>query len=297
MHKKHSDTPIQWKSILRLRVFLQIISGCGLAVISINGFMIPNHLIDGGVTGISILVHEIFHINVGFLLILFNLPFIYMGYKQIGKSFAVVTVIAVLILAAGLTFIHIPVITSDRLLIAVFGGISIGTGVGLVIRAGGVIDGAEVIAVFTKRRTGFSNSEIILMFNALLFAMAIMLLGIETSMYSLITFFTATKATEYVVDGIEEYTSMNIISAHPDAIKHLLVHNLGKGITVYKGERGFLPGKFDESSECDIIVTIISRLEIGQLQNQISEIDPNAFVYVQSIKDASGGILKHKHKH
>lgn len=297
MHKKNSDTPIQWKSILRLRVFLQIISGCGLAVISINGFMIPNHLIDGGVTGISILVHEIFHINVGFLLILFNLPFIYMGYKQIGKSFAVVTVIAVLILAAGLTFIHIPVITSDRLLIAVFGGISIGTGVGLVIRAGGVIDGAEVIAVFTKRRTGFSNSEIILMFNALLFAMAIMLLGIETSMYSLITFFTATKATEYVVDGIEEYTSMNIISAHPDAIKHLLVHNLGKGITVYKGERGFLPGKFDESSECDIIVTIISRLEIGQLQNQISEIDPNAFVYVQSIKDASGGILKHKHKH
>lgn len=297
MHKKTSDTPIQWKSILRLRVFLQIISGCGLAVISINGFMIPNHLIDGGVTGISILVHELFHINVGLLLILFNLPFIYMGYKQIGKSFAVVTVIAVLILAAGLTFIHIPVITSDRLLIAVFGGISIGTGVGLVIRAGGVIDGAEVIAVFTKRRTGFSNSEIILMFNALLFAMAIMLLGIETSMYSLITFFTATKATEYVVDGIEEYTSMNIISAQPDAIKHLLVHNLGKGITVYKGERGFLPGKFDESSECDIIVTIISRLEIGQIQNQISQIDPNAFVYVQSIKDASGGILKHKHKH
>lgn len=297
MHKKTSDTPIQWKSILRLRVLLQIISGCGLAVISINGFMIPNHLIDGGVTGISILAHELFHINVGLLLILFNLPFIYMGYKQIGKSFAVVTVIAVLILAAGLTFIHIPVITSDRLLIAVFGGISIGTGVGLVIRAGGVIDGAEVIAVFTKRRTGFSNSEIILMFNALLFAMAIMLLGIETSMYSLITFFTATKATEYVVDGIEEYTSMNIISAHPDAIKHLLVHNLGKGITVYKGERGFLPGKFDESSECDIIVTIISRLEIGQIQNQISQIDPNAFVYVQSIKDASGGILKHKHKH
>ncbi len=297
MHKKTSDTPIQWKSILRLRVLLQIISGCGLAVISINGFMIPNHLIDGGVTGISILAHELFHINVGLLLILFNLPFIYMGYKQIGKSFAVVTIIAVLILAAGLTFIHIPVITSDRLLIAVFGGISIGTGVGLVIRAGGVIDGAEVIAVFTKRRTGFSNSEIILLFNALLFAMAIMLLGIETSMYSLITFFAATRATEYVVDGIEEYTSMNIISSKPEAIKKLLVQNMGKGITIYKGERGYLPGKYEESAECDIIVTIISRLEIGHLQDQISEIDPNAFVYVQSIKDASGGILKHKHKH
>ena len=297
MHQKPGNAPIQWKSILRMRVILQIIAGCGLAVISINGFMIPNHLIDGGVAGISILVHEIFHIPIGLLVVLFNLPFIYLGYKQIGKSFAILTIIAVVILAAGLTFIHIPVITSDRLLIAVFGGISIGSGVGLVIRAGGVIDGVEVIAVFTKRRTGFSNSEIILLFNAVLFAFAIMLLGIETSMYSLITFFAATRATEYVVDGIEEYTSMNIISSKPEAIKKLLVQNMGKGITIYKGERGYLPGKYEESAECDIIVTIISRLEIGHLQDHISEIDPNAFVYVQSIKDASGGILKHKHKH
>ena len=193
-----------------------------------------------------------------------------------------------------LIFIDIQPITKDKLLIAIFGGILIGTGVALVIRSGGVIDGAEVIAVFTKRRTGFSNSEIIMLFNTFIFAGAAFHFGLETAMYSLITYFAATRATDYVVDGIEQYTAINIISAKYDHVKDLLVNELGKGITVYKGERGYLPGSFQVKADCEIIVAIVNRLEINQIQEAVIEIDPKAFIYVQSISDASGGILKVK---
>ena len=185
-------------------------------------------------------------------------------------------------------------ITKDRLLIAIFGGILIGSGIGLVIRGGGVIDGAEVVAVFTRRKTGFSNSEIIMLFNTIIFSVAAWKFGIETTMYCIITYFTATRATNYVVDGIEEYTAMNIVSSRHDDIKDFLVNELGKGITVYKGERGYLPGSFDIRTDCEIIVTIITRLEIKQIQDALIKIDPKAFIYVQSIKEAAGGILKAK---
>jgi uncharacterized membrane-anchored protein YitT (DUF2179 family) len=217
-----------------------------------------------------------------------------MGYKRIGKTFAVQTSMAVILLAIGLLFSDIPPITTDRLLIAIFGGILMGTGVGLVIRSGGVIDGAEVIAVFTKRRTGFSNSEIVMLFNTFIFAGAAFHFGLETAMYSLITYFAATRATDYVVDGIEQYTSIHIISAQHDLVKNFIVNELGKGITVYKGERGYLPGSFDVKQDCEIIVTIVTRLEINQIQESISEIDPKAFMYIQNVKEAAGGILKGK---
>ena len=298
MKKKYKSDGIDWKNVLNIKNFLLILFGTFLAVLAMRGFMIPNLYLDGGITGISILVSEILHINISFLVIVLNLPFIYLGYKKIGKTFAVQTIIAVLLLAIGLFFVHIKPITSDRLLIAIFGGILIGSGVGLVIRGGGVIDGAEVIAVFTRRKTGFSNSEIIMLFNTILFAVAALEFGIETAMYSIITYFTATRATHYVVDGIEEYTAMNIISAKEEEIKSFLVNELGKGITVYKGERGYLPGSFEVRTDCQIIVTIVTRLEIKQIQDALVEIDPKVFMYVQSIKEAAGGILKLKsHTH
>ncbi|HOA37989.1 MAG TPA: YitT family protein, partial [Flavihumibacter sp.] len=202
--------------------------------------------------------------------------------------------VAVLLLSLGLLFVDIPSITHDKLLIAIFGGVLMGVGVGLVIRGGGVIDGAEVVAVFARRRSSFSSSEIILLFNTIIFAIAAFQLGIETAMYSLITYFTATRATNYVVDGIEEFTALNIISAKEEEVKSLLVNEFGKGITVYKGERGYLPGSFDIKTDCQIIVTIITRLEIKQLQDAIRDLDPKAFMFVQSIKEAAGGILKEK---
>ncbi|WP_462222743.1 YitT family protein [Ferruginibacter sp.] len=294
MVKKHKTDQVEWKQVWSFKNLLLISVGSGLAVLAMKGFMIPNKFMDGGITGISILLHEIFHINISFLVIILNILFIYLGYKRIGKTFAVQTSIAVILLSVGLLFIDINPITHDKLLIAIFGGILMGTGVGLVIRGGGVIDGAEVIAVFTGRRTGFSNSEIIMLINTIIFAVAASQFGIETAMYSIITYFTATKATDYVVDGIEEFTAMNIISAQQEEIKSFLVNELGKGITVYKGERGYLPGSFDIKSDCEIIVTIVTRLEIKQIEEGIREIDPKAFVYIQSIKEASGGILKAK---
>jgi len=298
MTKKYKTDRVNWTNVWNLKNLLFISAGAGLAVLAMKGFMIPNRFLDGGITGISILLHEIFHFNISILVILLNLGFIYLGYRKIGKTFAVQTTIAVLLLAAGLLFIDIDPITKDKLLIAIFGGILIGTGVGLVIRGGGVIDGAEVIAVFTRRKTGFSNSEIIMLINCIIFAVAALQFGIETAMYSIITYFTATRATNYVVDGIEEYTAMNIVSARQEEIKDFLVNDLGKGITVYKGERGYLPGSFDIKTDCEIIVTIVTRLEIKQIQDSLMNIDPKAFVYVQSIKEASWGILKAKsHAH
>jgi uncharacterized membrane-anchored protein YitT (DUF2179 family) len=291
--KKHRTDSIEWKRVWNVGNLLLIIIGVALAVLAMKGFMIPNKLIDGGVTGISILLHAKFGTDISALTILINLIFIYLGYKRIGKTFAVQTTIAVVLLSAGLYFLpQFKAITNDHLLIAIFGGILIGSGLGLVIRGGGVIDGAEVIAVFTRRKTGFSNSEIIMMINTVIFGIAAIWFGIETTMYCIITYFTATRATHYVVDGIEEYTAMNIVSSRQEEVKSFLVNELGKGITVYKGERGYLPGSFDVKTDTEIIVTIITRLEIKQIQDSLMKIDPKAFIYVQSIKEAAGGILK-----
>ncbi len=294
MTRKYTSDAVDWKSVTNPKNLLHLFLGTGLAVLAMKGFMIPNKFMDGGITGISILLHEIFHVNISLLVILLNIVFIYLGYRRIGKTFAVQTTIAVFLLSMGLLFIDIQPITSDKLLIAIFGGVLIGTGVGLVIRGGGVIDGAEVIAVFTQRRTGFSNSEIIMLFNTIIFSIAAFQFGIETAMYSIITYFAATKATDYVVDGIEEFTALNIISTEQEEIKNYLVNDLGKGITVFKGERGYLPNSFEVKVDCEIIFTIVTRLEIKQIEDTLMQIDPKAFLYVQSIKEATGGILKTK---
>jgi len=294
MSNLYKSDVVEWEKVFNVKNFLQIAIGIVLAVAAMKGFMIPNKFLDGGLTGISILLYEIFHINISFLVIMLNALFIYLGYRRIGKTFAVQTTIAVILLAIALFFVDITPITKDKLLIAIFGGLLMGTGVGLVIRGGGVIDGAEVIAVFTGRRTGFSNSEIIMLTNTLIFAVAAFQFGIETAMYSIITYFTATRAINYVVDGIEQFTAVNIISAKHEEIKSFLVNELGKGITVYKGERGYLPGSFDIKTDTEIIVTIVTRLEIKQIQEALLKIDPRVFVYIQTIKEASGGVLKAK---
>ena len=294
MTKKHTTDTIDWNTILDFKNLLQIFVGTALAIFAMKGFMLPNHFMDGGVTGISILLHAVFKINLGVIFVVFNGIFIYMGYKKIGKTFAIQTIITVILFSLGLVFINISPVTTDKLLIAIFGGILIGMGGGLVIRGGGVLDGFEVIAVFTQRKTGLSNSEITTLFNTIMFGVAAFQFGVETAMYSIITYFTAVRATDYIVDGIEEFTAVNIISSKPDEIKSLLVNELGKGITVYKGEKGYLPNSFDIKSDTDIIVTIVTRLEIKQIHEAVINIDEKAFVYVHIIKEATGGILKDK---
>lgn len=283
---------IDWKSIFSLSAITYTVLGVASAVVALQGFMIPNHFLDGGVTGISILIEEIFGIHISLLLIVFNIPFLILGYKQLGKTFSVHATLAVLLLAALMTFVSIPTFTTDKVLIAVFGGFFIGLGIGLVIRGGGVIDGLEVIAHYTHKRSGFTTSELILTFNSLIFLVAAIHFGIETAMYSILVYFTAMKTSDYIVDGFEEYTALTIISKEYETVKSLIVNDFGKGISVYKGERGYLPGVFNEKYDCDIIMTIITRLEVNRIKRAVLEIDPDAFFYIQSIKEVKGGIVK-----
>ena len=183
------------------------------------------------------------------------------------------------------------------IIVAVFGGAFLAIGIGLVMRAGAALDGIEVLAFYTMKRTSFTITEIVLGINIIIFSVAALKFGIETSLYSVLTYFAATKTIDYVVEGIQAYTGMTIISAKSEEIKHQLVNNLGRGITVYKGERGFLPGKFDVSADCDIIYTVVTRLEMRKLKNLIYEIDSEAFVFANTIKEASGGIIKSRVKH
>jgi len=291
VHHK-SDRTIKWAEDTIIMLIGVLFAG-----IALKGFLVPNHFFDGGITGISLLTHEIYHFNLGLIIIVFNLPLILIGYFSVGGRFAYRMLGAILLLGICLELLPSLDLTADKLLIAVFGGAFLGIGIGMVMRAGGALDGIEVLAIYTLKRTSFTITEIILAINIIIFTIAGFQFGIETALYSILTYFTATRSINYVVEGIQAYTGVTIISGKSEAIKYQLVNKLGRGITVYKGERGFLPGKFDISSECDIIFTVITRLELRRLKNLVYEADPNAFVFASTIKEASGGVLKRRHSH
>jgi uncharacterized membrane-anchored protein YitT (DUF2179 family) len=283
---------INWETIFSKKSLAYNIIGVLVAVVALKGFMVPNNFLDGGVTGISILFRVLFNIDISLFLILLNVPFIYVGFKKIGKTFAVQTLIDVLLMSFLMKILYIPVVTEDKLLIAVFGGFLIGLGIGFVIRGGAVIDGLEVIAEYSTKKLGLSSGEIILIVNSLLILGATLQFGIEAGMYSILTYFTAMKTTDYVVDGFEEFTSINVISGHEEDIKDLIVNEFGKAITVYKGERGYLPDSFHIKSDCDIITTVVTRLELIRIKQAILVKDPKAFIFIQSIKEVTGGVVK-----
>ncbi len=278
--------------------FVSSMLGVVLGVFALKGFMIPNLFMDGGITGISMLLHESYHLSFAFVYLVFNLIFCILAYVYVNKQFAIRTLVAVSILCAGVQFVDIQAITTDKLLIALFGGSIIGLAMGLVIRGGGALDGFEILALFTTRKIGFTVSEVILFFNSIIFLVAALKFGIESAMYSLITYFAAVKMADYVVDGIEEFTALTIISKKPEEIKKLLTEGFGKGITIYKGERGYLPGTTAGALACDIIVIIVTRLELLNIRDEISKTDPEAFMYVNSIKETRGGVVKKiRHEH
>jgi len=272
-----------------------ILIGVLTAGFALKGFLVPNYFFDGGITGISLLISEFYTINLAYVIVLANLPFIIMGIYSINKRFAAKTLFCIVALGICLLYIPYPKITSDNLLISIFGGFFLGLGIGLTMRAGCAVDGIEVVALYTWRRTSFTISEIILALNIIIFGIAAFHFGIEKALYSMLTYFTASKTVDYVVEGIEAYTGVTIISGKSEIIKERLVSELGRGITVYKGERGFLPGKFEIHSDVDIIFTVITRLELRKLKNLVNDIDPNAFVFANTIKEASGGIIKRRH--
>jgi len=276
---------------------LLILAGVVITAFALKGFLVPNQFFDGGMTGISLLIHEIYHFNLAYVIVLVNIPFIIMSAFAVNRGFAIKTFFCIALLGICLLYPNFPMITSDKLLVSIFGGFFLGLGIGLTMRAGCAVDGIEVLALYTLRRSSFTISEIILGLNIIIFSMAAFEFGIQTALYSMLTYFTASKTIDYVIEGIQAYTGVTIISAKSEEVKHELVNGLGRGITIYKGERGFLPGKFDVHDDCDIIFTIITRLELRKLKNMVSEIDPNAFVFANTIKETSGGIIKRRHVH
>jgi uncharacterized membrane-anchored protein YitT (DUF2179 family) len=267
---------------------------CGFAL---KSFLVPNHFFDGGVTGISLLLHELYDWNIGFVIIVANIPLIILGGFLVNKTFAFKTITAVIGLALCLHFIPYPQITSDKLLVSIFGGVFMGIGAGLAMRGGCALDGIEVLALYTGKRISFTVSEIILGINVIIFLIAAFKLGLPVALYSILTYYVATRAITFVIEGLEEYTGVTIISGQSEQIKEKLVMDLSRGITVYKGERGFMKDSFDVSQPVDIVFTIVTRMELKRLKNKVYAIDPKAFIFTSIIKDASGGILKRRAHH
>jgi uncharacterized membrane-anchored protein YitT (DUF2179 family) len=264
---------------------------CGFAL---KGFLVPNKFFDGGVTGVSLLIHELNDLNIAYVIVLANIPFIIMGAIQVNRLFAYKTFAAVIGLGLCLLYMPYPQVTSDKLLVSIFGGVFMGIGVGLSIRGGCALDGIEVLALYTGKRISFTISEIILGINIVIFLVAAIEVGLPTSLYSILTYYAASRTSNFVIEGLEEYTGVTIISAQSSVIKERLVMELGRGITVYKGERGFLKESFDISQPVDIIFTVVTRLEVRRLKNMVHEIDEKAFVFTSTIKEAAGGVLKRR---
>ncbi len=280
------------------------IVGVLLAGFAIKTFLLPNSFLDGGATGMSLLLHELNHFPLPVALLLFNIPFLLMGGFQIGWKFAFRSLAAIMLLGLCIEFLPYPqglVMQMEKapILPPLFGGFFLGLGVGLGMRGGTALDGIEVLAVYTLKRSSLTITEIILGINIVIFLVAALFLhdGWEKALYAMLTYYVATRTIDYVVEGFEEYTGVTIISGQSALIKEALVLKLGRGITVYKGERGFLKDSFEKSAPVDIVFTVITRLEVRRLRNVVSAIDPKAFVFTNTIKEAAGGVLKRHAKH
>ncbi len=294
------------KGFLELKLIVrQFILDTGLIMLGIvsagfglKGFLLSNGFIDGGATGISLLVSRLANIPLEFLLILINLPFLVLGYRIIGRVFAIKALFAILGLALVVHAVDYPEVTNDKLLIAVFGGFFLGAGIGLSVRGGAVIDGTEILAISASRTSGLSIGDIILIINVLIFGAAAYMVSIEVALYAMLTYLAASKTVDFILEGIEEYTGVTIISIKADEIREMISYRLNQGVTVYKGERGF--GKTGEKQPYDmkIIYTVLTRLEISRLKSEVHRIDPNAFIVMHSVKDTVGGMTKkRRHAH
>jgi uncharacterized membrane-anchored protein YitT (DUF2179 family) len=275
-----------------VRGFLLMILGVLSASFGLKGFVLPNQFLDGGVTGICLLVNGITGWPLPVLIIIINIPFMLLAVKQFNLTFALKTAGAISLLALALAFIPIESVTDDKLLVSVFGGFFLGLGIGLCIRGGCVIDGTEVLAVFTGRKSGLSIGDVILIINVLIFTVAALhpKFGLVTSLYSLLTYFAASKAIDFVVHGIEEHTGVTIVSVKSEEIRQMIIDKMGRGVTIFVGKGGY--GKHGKRGEIDVVYTVITRLEISRLKAEIELIDENAFIIYQSINDTSGGMVK-----
>lgn len=268
-----------------------IVIGILSAGLGLKGFLLSSHFIDGGVTGVSMLLANVMRWPLSILILVINLPFIVLAYRQVGIVFALKSTLAIGGLSACLAFIHYPDVTSDRLLTAVFGGFFIGAGIGLAIRGGAVLDGTEIAALLISKSSSLLKvGDVILLLNIIIFGAAAFFLGIESALYSMLTYFAASKTIDFLIHGVEEHTAVIVISDKNELIRNAIIRDLRRGVTVYKG-RGGLSG-----SDQDILYCVVTRLEIGRVKALVKEFDPQAFVLVHGLADAQGGVIK-RHAH
>ena len=287
--KQVSEAKVEFSHLLKESGL--ILLGVICATIGLKGFLLPNAFIDGGATGISLILAEITGFSLSIYLIIINVPFIILGFSVIGRQFAFRSLIAIALLAISVHFAELPTITDDKLLIAVFGGFFLGAGIGLAIRGGSVIDGTEVLAIYISRKTALTIGDVILLFNVLIFSVGAYIFSVETALYAMLTYLAASKTVDFIVSGIEEYVGVTIISDFSEDIRIAIIEKMGRGCTIYNGKRGF--GKRgDRLKESDIIYTLITRLELVKLQTEVDKIDRNAFMVMHSIKDVKGGMIK-----
>lgn len=273
------------------RIFFMII-GTILVSIGLEIFLVPNHIIDGGIVGISIILSHLSGFPIGIFLVLLNLPFVLLGYKQIGKTFAISTTFSVVLMSIGTTLLHpVQAITIDPLLAAVFGGIILGVGVGLVIRSGGSLDGTEIVAILFSKKMPFSVGEIVMFFNFFILGSAGFVFGWDRAMYSLIAYFIAFKMIDITIEGLDQSKSVWIISDEYEKIGDSITNRLGRGVTYLKGEGAFT------GDNKKVIFSVITRLEEAKLKSIVDDLDPKAFLAIGNIHDVKGGRFKKKDIH
>ena len=285
--KKVHDTTIDIQHLAKESVLILI--GIFMASIGLKSFLLPNHFIDGGVTGISLLTAVITTVPVSVLIFCINIPFVIMGYYQIGKSFALKSILAIAILSLSVAFLDFPIVTEDKLLVSVFGGFFLGSGIGLAVRGGSVIDGTEVLAIYLSKKIGLTIGDVIFGINVLIFGVASYVLSVETALYSMLTYLAASKTVDFVIEGMEEYVGVTIVSDHSENIRSMIINKMKRGVTSYTGKRNF-----GQREEREILYTVVTRLELAGLQTEIEKIDADAFLVMNSVKDTVGGMIKKK---
>jgi uncharacterized membrane-anchored protein YitT (DUF2179 family) len=264
-----------------------VMTGILSAGMGLKGFLLSSDFIDGGVTGVSMLLAKITILPLYVLLPLVNLPFIAIGYRLMGFAFALRSALGIAGLAVALAFIPYPDVTPDLVLTAVFGGFFIGAGIGLAIRGGAVLDGTEIAALLISRRSSLLKvGDVILAFNIVLFLIAMSVLGIDAALYSILTYIAAARTLDFVMHGIDEYTAITIVSDQNAAIREMIINELGRGVTVYKGYGGM------SGAEKQILYCVVTRLEIGKVKAIVRNIDGGAFIVIHPLSGVEGGIVK-----
>ena len=271
--------------------YVQIIFGIILASIGLKAFLLPNGFLDGGVTGIALLVSSVLDINVSILLILFSIPFLILGFYTVSKRIVIKSIISIMGLALFIHFENFSTITEDKLLISIFGGLFLGAGIGIAIRNGSVLDGSEILGIYLNDKFGISIGQIILIFNIVLFSITALVLSVEVALYSILTYIVTAKVTDLIIEGFEDFIGVTIVSKKFEAIEVAIMEELGTGMTLYKGTRGL--GSSGKTEDFDIIHTIVNRIDIKKMYRVVDKIDPKAFIIEFDVNTVKGGVLRH----